>query len=83
VYAAKFKLKTVASVFKIGRNDLSSPIGAKAKSVVGADEKHTPQGKKNKLVGILFDRFHKIPKPKPNQLKPDWKPEHIKMLQEK
>jgi group II intron reverse transcriptase/maturase len=71
MYAAKFKLGTVAAVFKIARNDLSKPIGVKVKSVIGADEKDTPQGQKKKLTGILFDRYHKIPKPKGNKLKPN------------
>ena len=64
VYAAKFKIGTMAKVFKIAGNSLSKPIGMRAKSVVGADEKDTPQGTKKVLTGILFDRYHKIPKPK-------------------
>lgn len=80
VYAAKFKLKTVAAVFKIGGNDLSRPIGEKVKSVVGADESDTPQGSKKKLEGILFDRYYKIPQPKANKLGPNWEPEYMKAL---
>lgn len=73
VYAAKFKLPTVAAVFKIGGNNLSKPIGNKAKSVVGATsyEIDTPSGKKEVLKGILFDRYHTIPKPQNNKLKPN------------
>lgn len=70
VYAAKFKLKTVAAIFKIGGNDLSKPIGVRTKSVTGAAESYTPQGSKKKLKGILFDRYHKIPKPEPSKLNP-------------
>lgn len=81
VYAAKFKLKTVAAVFKIGGNDLSKPIGVRAKSVIGADEPNTPQGSKKKLMGILFDRYYKIPKPKPSKLNPNWITEYMKALQ--
>lgn len=81
VYAAKFKLKTVASVFKIGGNALNKPIGARAKSVIGADETDTPQGSNKKLTGILFDRYHKIPKPKGSKLNPKWIPEYLKALQ--
>ena len=82
VYAAKFKLRTAAAVLKIGGNDLSKPIGVRAKSVVGADEINTPQsGAKKKLAGILFDRYHKTPKPKGNKLKPNWTPEYMKALQ--
>jgi len=81
VYAAKFKLIRVAAVFKLGGNDLSKPIGARAKSVVGADEANTPKGKTKALTGILFDRYHKIPEPKGNKIKPNWTPEYIKALQ--
>nr|AYE93208.1 hypothetical protein C0995_000009 [Termitomyces sp.] len=81
VFAAKFKLRTTAAVFKIAGKNLSKPIGAKVKSVIGADEKDTPQGQKKKLTGILYDRYHKIPKPKGNKLKPSWTPEYLKVLQ--
>lgn len=81
VYAAKFKLPTVAAVFKIGGNNLSKPIGARAKSVVGGDEINTPSGKKEELKGILFDRYHRIPKPQGNKLKPGWVPEYMIPLQ--
>ena len=101
VYAAKFKLKTVAAVFKIAGNDLSRPIGERVKSVVSADIQET-KGKtqlllrktslfvakqaatqpfagskqknlqsnrqKQSLKGILFDKYHKIPKPEKNKL---------------
>lgn len=53
VYAAKFKMKTVATVFKIGGNDLSKPIGVKAKSVIGVKEKKMD----DLLVGILNLKF--------------------------
>lgn len=82
VYAAKFKLRTMAAVFKIGGNDLSKPIGVRAKSVIGTDEIDTPQGHKKIISGILFDRYHKIPKPEGNKLKPNWTPEYKKALQQ-
>ena len=82
VYAAKFKLPTVASIFKIAGNDLSKPIGNKAKSVIGADESNVPKGHKGQLKGILFDRYHKIPRPKGSKLKPHWIPEYLVALQE-
>ena len=53
VYAAKFKLKTVAAVFKIGGNSLANHIGKIIKSVVGADERNTILGKKVQLTGIF------------------------------
>lgn len=81
VYAAKLKLKTVAAVFKIGGNNLRKPIGVRTKSVIGVDEPNTPQGSKKELTGILFDRYHRIPKPKPSKLNPSWIPEYMKVLQ--
>lgn len=57
VYAAKFKLPTVARVLKIGGNDLSKAIGNTKKSAVGVVDK-----KNTKIKGILYDRFFKIPK---------------------
>ena len=74
VYAAKFKLSSVAAVFKIGGNDLSKPIGARGKSVVGADEANTPKGKTKALTGIIFARYHRIPKHTRNKIKPRWTP---------
>jgi hypothetical protein len=52
----------------------------RAKSVIGVDEKDTPQNKKP-LKGILFDRYHKIPEPTKNKLSPDWKPEYLIQLE--
>lgn len=60
MYSAKFRLKTAAAVFKIGKNDLSNPIGARAKSVIGVDESGVPKAN-NKLVGIKFSEYHAIP----------------------
>lgn len=62
MYAAKFKLPTVAAVFKRGTNNLSIAIGARIKSIVGVD------ANRDKIKGILFDRYHKIPKPKGNKM---------------
>lgn len=76
VYAAKFKLKTVAAIFKIGRNDLSKPIGNKKKSAIGVIDK------KDKIIpGILYDRYWKIPVREDAQLSPNWKPEYLKALE--
>jgi retron-type reverse transcriptase len=68
LYAAKFKYPTIASVFKVAGNDLGKPIGTKRKSAVGVTDKQIEGWNKNsktqrKIVGILYDRFHKTPKP--------------------
>lgn len=42
MYAAKFKLETVAAVFKAGGENLGRPIVKRAKSVVGNDEGNVP-----------------------------------------
>jgi len=81
VYAAKFKLWTVASIFKAGGNDLGKPIGARAKSVVGVNKSNILKAKTKPLTGILFARYHKIPKPKGNKIKPNWTSKYLKALQ--
>ena len=66
MYAAKFKLKTVAAVFKKGHNDLSKPIGNKKKSAIGVVDKE------NKIIpGVSFDRYWKIPVREEAQLSPN------------
>ena len=78
MYAAKFKLDTVAAVFKIGGKDLGQPIGRRAKSVVGNDESSTPKG--TILQGILYCKYNEIPDTAKNMIKANWKPEYIKYL---
>jgi hypothetical protein len=76
VYAAKFKTKTVARTFKLGGNDLSRPTGAKKKSAVGVIDKPN-----TKIPGILYDRYHKIPKRAGSKLLTTWKPGYLKALE--
>lgn len=65
MYAAKFKMRTMAAVFKVGGEDLGKPLSARAKSVIGVTE--TP----NKLKGLVYTNYHSIPNHKGNKLKPD------------
>ena len=60
---------------------MGKPIGQKVKSVVGRDENNISKLKSKPLVGILFDRYFKIPKPNGNKIKKDWLPEYLVMLQ--
>ena len=78
MYAAKFKLDTVATTFKIGGKDLGLPIGKRAKSVVGNDENQTPKG--TVLQGIMYCKYNEIPDTAKNMIKANWKPEYIKYL---
>jgi hypothetical protein len=71
MYAAKFKMRTVAAIFKIGGEDLSKPIGARAKSVVGVDNIPNFSETEKALTGLLYTKYHKIPHSKGNKLKPD------------
>jgi len=88
MYSAKFKMKTVARVFKLGGNDLSKPLGAKAKSVVGVSDTMVTKwaseasGKTvhRKIPGILFDRYWKIPRPKPNKILKGWEPKYLELI---
>lgn len=79
MYAAKFRLKTAAAVFKIGGNDLGKRIGNRAKSVIGVDEDGVT---KSKLVGIKFSKYHEIPACTGNKLSINWKAEYLKSLEE-
>lgn len=78
MYAAKYKLTTVAAVFKIAGNDLGKPLGSRAQKVVGVD--NSPN-KQLRLDGIKFDRYHKIPEHKGNKIQSNWKPEYKKLLE--
>jgi hypothetical protein len=77
MYAAKFRKKTAAAVFKIGGSDLGKPIGNRAKSAIGVDESGVP---KDTLVGIKFSKYHKIPECIGNKISANWKPEYLKSL---
>ena len=76
MYAAKFRLGSVAKVFKAGLNDLSQAIGNLKKSAVGVIDK-----KEIKIQGILYDKYYKIPKKVDALLSPDWKPDYLIALQ--
>ena len=76
MYAAKFRLGTVAKVFKIGTNDLSVSIGKTKKSAIGvADADY------KKIQGILYDKYYKIPRKEEAFLSPTWKPAYLIALQ--
>lgn len=81
MYASKFKLDTVAAVYKIGGENLEKPIGKRVKSVVGNDEKNVPKGANAKIQGIRYTRYHEIPTTAENMLKSSWKPEYISRLE--
>lgn len=55
MYAAKFRLGSVAKVFREGKNDLSQAIGLKKKSAIGF---RNTQNKR--IPSILYDKYHKI-----------------------
>lgn len=75
LYAAKFKLKTVAAVFKRGSNDLHRAIGNNKRSAIGITNNV------KKIPGILYDRYWKIPKREGSKLLKNWKPEYLKALE--
>lgn len=79
MYAAKFKLKTTAAVFKIAGKDLGKPIGVRGKSVIGVDENKVP--KKGTLKGLLYSEYHLIPETMNNMLRASWKPEYLKLIE--
>lgn len=88
MYAAKFKMKTVARVFKTGGNDISKSLGKRAKSIIGVDEinikkTYNEHGQEfsRTIPGILYDRYFKIPSPESNKLANNWTPNYIKLLE--
>jgi len=88
MYAAKFKMKTVARVFKIGGNDISKSLGKRAKSIIGVDEinikkTYNEHGQEfsRTIPGILYDRYFKIPGPEGNKLPNNWRPNYKKLLE--
>ena len=89
MYAAKYKLGTMAQVFKRGGNDLSKPLKARERfSHVGVtdeqimkwEESVTGKGTPRKIPAILFNKYFKIPKPKKSSLAKGWLPSHEKRI---
>lgn len=91
MYAAKFKLHTVAQVFKRGGNDLSKPLKAReGHSHVGVTDelisswKESVTGKgtsrNRKIPAILFDKYNKTPSPNEILLPKGWRPKHELLL---
>lgn len=90
LYAAKFKLDTMAKVFKRAGKDLSLPLSKSKRSVVGVTdewvanwftsdvESASKQTKKRDIPPVLFCKYKDIPKPVNNKLKPEWNPKHMK-----
>lgn len=90
MYAAKFRLRRTAVVFKIGGKDLGKPIGNITKSVTGvidnlgretSPRSRSGAARENALVGIKFSKYHKIPKCSDNKLTTKWEPEYLKSLE--
>jgi group II intron reverse transcriptase/maturase len=93
LYAAKFKLGSIAKVFKLGGKDLSKPLSKHKKSVVGvtddwinnwfnkSDMKNTTAKKKKRIIEpILYTRYKDIPDHIGNKQKFDWEPDFVNVL---
>ena len=89
MYAAKYKLGTMAQVFKKGGGNLSRPLKArKGFSHVGVTDEQikkwegsvTGKGTPRKIPGILFEKYFKIPRPNQNLLANGWQPQHEKTI---
>jgi group II intron reverse transcriptase/maturase len=89
MYAAKYKLHTVAQVFQKGGNDLSRPLKArKGFSHAGVTDEQiykwersvTGKGTARKIPEIIFDKYYKTPQPNKNLLAKAWQPEHERII---
>jgi len=89
MYAAKYRLQTVAKVFKKGGCDLSKPlkaregfshVGVTDEQIVKWEASVTGKGTPRKIPPILFDRYYKIPQADTSPLSKGWQPEHEKIL---
>jgi len=67
LYATKFKLSSVAQVFKRGGNNLGKLIGHKKLGSLGTyfnqGSLNTKLAKINQIQGLFYDHSYKIPKP--------------------
>ena len=89
MYAAKYKLGTMAQVFKRGGGDLSRPlkaregfshVGVTDRQIMKWEESVTGKGTPRKITPVLFDKYFKIPKPNKTPLAKGWLPRHEKII---
>ena len=93
LYAAKFKLDSMAKVFKKGGKGLNKPLSSNKKSTVGVTDEwinnwfkqsnmNSVSVKSNYRIiqPILYSKYKDIPERIGNKLKPDWKPNFVKEL---
>ena len=89
VYAAKYKLASVAMVLRKGGNDLSIPLAARRGREVGVtdglierwEKQVTREDTHRRIPGILYSRYHDTPKPNKTALASTWRPDHeIKIM---
>nr|YP_009262047.1 reverse transcriptase domain; domain X [Chrysoporthe austroafricana]AMX22122.1 reverse transcriptase domain; domain X [Chrysoporthe austroafricana] len=92
LYAAKFKLDSIAQVFKKGGKDLSKPLSAHKRAVIGiTDERIEKWSKSDKscdqandtkrqIQPILYTSYHRIPGPTGNKLTENWTPDFEREL---
>lgn len=90
MYAAKYKLHTMAKVFKRGGGDLSKPLKAREGfSHVGVTDEQimkweasvTGKGTPRKIPPILFEKYFKVPKAEKSPLAKGWLPRHEKRIE--
>jgi len=74
LYAAKFKLKTTAAVFKKSGHLLGKPIGNTKKSAIGSIDKNEQI---QKIPEIIYNKHFKIPKPEESHIPKKWQPEYL------
>lgn len=82
LYAARYRLKSRAKVYKIASRDLSSPLRASNKSSVPEYSDLLSMGLVDKIQGVQFSRMSLIPSCDYTPLPRNWVPDHERVLRE-
>ncbi|XP_058196147.1 nuclear intron maturase 1, mitochondrial [Rhododendron vialii] len=82
LYAARYRLKSRAKVYKIASRDLSNPLRVSNKSSVPEYSDLLSMGLVDKIEGVQFSRMSLIPSCDYTPLPRNWVPNHERVLHE-
>lgn len=81
LYAAKYKLRSRAQVYKIGSRNLARPLKEK-KGLSPAFNELLRMGLAESIDGLLYTRMSLVPEPDYTPFPTNWRPDHEKALLE-